>query len=180
VPVMGEARMRDLADALSRALAARMRHHGWQLGRDVQIVISADAVHYGADFKHTPFGTGSKDAYAKAVANDQRVLQSLAGPISDATAHRALATFTDPADPSRYRLTWCGRFSIPFGLMLVHRVARAVGEDGVELRPVAHATSLSFPPVAVKTPGLGVTAPATLEHFVGYAAAAFVLPPRTR
>ena len=48
VPVMNEARMHELADALSRALADRMRHHGWQLGRDVQIVISADAVHYGS------------------------------------------------------------------------------------------------------------------------------------
>jgi AmmeMemoRadiSam system protein B len=176
VPVMNEARMRELADALSRALADRMRHHGWALGRDLQIVISADAVHYGADFKHTPFGTGTKEAYAKAVANDQRVLQSLAGPVSDATAHMALDTFTDPTDPRRYRLTWCGRFSIPFGLMLIHRVAGRLGEPGVELRPVAWSSSLAAPPLAVETPGLGVTAPATLEHFVGYAAAAFVLP----
>ncbi|MBI5481076.1 MAG: AmmeMemoRadiSam system protein B, partial [Deltaproteobacteria bacterium] len=180
VPVMGEARMREVADSLGRALAARMRRHGWALGRDLQIVISADAVHYGADFKHTPFGPGGEDAYARAVANDQRVLQSLAGSVTDERAHLALEAFTDPADPARYRLTWCGRFSIPFGMMLVHRVARALGESGVDLRPVAHATSVSAPPLPVRTPGLGVTAPATLQHFVGYAAAAFVLPPRSR
>jgi MEMO1 family protein len=177
VPVMNEARTRELAEALSRALADRMRQRGWALGRDLQIVISADAVHYGADFKHTPFGTGTREVYAQAAANDQRVLRSFAGPVTDATAHRAVETFTDPADPGKYRLTWCGRFSIPFGLMLVHRVAHALGES-VELRPVVWSSSLAAPPLAVKSPGLGVTAPATLEHFVGYAAAAFVLPKR--
>jgi AmmeMemoRadiSam system protein B len=180
VPMMPEARMREVADALSRALAARMRHHGWTLGRDLQIVISADAVHYGADFKHTPFGLGGREAYARAVANDTRVLESFAGPVTDTRAHLALETFTDPGDPGRYRLTWCGRFSIPFGMMLISRVARALGDEGVELRPIVHATSLSAPPLRVKTPGLGVTAPATFEHFVGYAAAAFVLPSRSR
>jgi MEMO1 family protein len=176
VPVMGEARMRELADALARPLTALMREHGWELGRDLQIVISADAVHYGADFKHTPFGPGGADAYTRAVANDKRVLQLLAGPVTDERAHAAIETFSDPADPGRYRLTWCGRFSIPFGLMLVRRMASALGERSVELRPVALATSLSAPPLPVETPGLGVTAPATLQHFVGYAAAAFVLP----
>ena len=176
VPVMGEARMRELAAVLARTLATIMRAHGLALGRDLAVGISSDGVHYGADFSHTPFGEGGVEAYTRAVDNDRGVLRSLAGEVSDERAHFAVSTFTDPADPGRYRLTWCGRFSIPFGLMLMHRLAAALGRPAVELRPVAYATSVGWPELPVRTPGLGRTAPANLYHFVGYPAALFTMP----
>ena len=39
--------------------------------------------------------------------------------------------------------------------------------------PLAYETSLSAPELPLREVGLGVTAPATLEHFVGYPAVAF-------
>jgi AmmeMemoRadiSam system protein B len=177
VPAMGAERMRELAAALAGSLAGLLRARGWVLGRDLQVVISADAVHYGPDFSHTPFGAGGVDAYVRAVENDRRVLRALAGQVSDDRARAALATFTDPTDPGRYRLTWCGRFSVPFGLMLLHRLAAELGQGGVETRPVAYATSVGWPELPVKTPGLGKTAPSSLYHFVGYPAALFTLTP---
>ncbi|HEY2629301.1 MAG TPA: AmmeMemoRadiSam system protein B, partial [Usitatibacter sp.] len=54
VPSASFERLGDMAASLAQALADSMRKRGWQLGRDVAIVISADGTHYGEDFKFTP------------------------------------------------------------------------------------------------------------------------------
>ena len=37
-----------------------MKRNDWELGRDLAIVVSSDAVHYGPDFDHAPFGTDAE------------------------------------------------------------------------------------------------------------------------
>ena len=151
---------------LGEALGAVLRTHGLELGRDVAVVVSADAIHYGADFRQTRYGEGPA-AYEPAVAEDLRILRELlSGPIDKASAHALLTTFVDPADANRYRWTWCGRYAIPFGIRLLHALA-----DGITAWPLAYETSISGPPLEVGT--LGFTAPATDSHFVGYPAVAF-------
>ena len=61
---------RSWANASASALAAAAKARGLVLGRDLAVVVSADAVHYGADFRHVPFGDGGIDAYVKATARD--------------------------------------------------------------------------------------------------------------
>lgn len=78
----------------------------------------------------------------------------------------------DPEQADTYRMTWCGRFSVPLGALLLERPAAARGLRAVG-HPIACATSMSAPPPPFAQVGLGVTAPATLEHFVGYPAATF-------
>jgi hypothetical protein len=74
----------------------------------------------------------------------------------------------DSADVTRYTLTWCGRFSVPFGLNVARRVSETL--DG---RPLAgslldYGTSLSEVSLDLDAvPGLGVTAPNNLHHWVG-------------
>jgi MEMO1 family protein len=50
------------ADTLTAIVSKIMRAHGWKLGKDVQIIVSADCVHYGDDEwggrNYAPFGTG--------------------------------------------------------------------------------------------------------------------------
>lgn len=176
VPAAGQARLRELADRLAGALGAAMREHGLQPGSDVAVAISADAVHYGPDFKHVPFGDGGVEAYVKAVARDKALLTGpLAGPITDAKAAELYATFVDPQEPDTYRVTWCGRFSVPFGLWLMRSMANRLGAGEVRGHPVAYATSVGWPELAVREVGLGETAPANLYHFVGYPAVAFTI-----
>jgi hypothetical protein len=148
---------------------------GLRLGRDVAVVISADAVHYGADFDHGPFGAGGVEAYVKAVARDHELLKGpLSGPLSEDSARQLFEAFVDPADPDRYRMTWCGRFSIPFGMRVLEQAARALGTGVPVARPVAYATSVGQPELPVGKLGLGATAPADLFHFVGQPGVAFV------
>ncbi len=182
VPAATWPRLTELADHLGAALAGAMRSRGLALGKDVAIVVSADAVHYGPDFSQVPFGDGGVDAYVKAVSRDKGLLGGLRGPLADGALQSFYSACVNPEKPTEYRITWCGRFSIPLGLLVLSRTARALGLPAPEGRPLAYATSVGWPELPVRPAGLGETAPANLYHFVGYPAAAWVAgvsaPPR--
>lgn len=177
VPVASLARLNELASHLGQVLAAAMREGGLRLGTDVAIAISADGTHYGPDFAHTPFGEGGAGAYLAACERDRRLLTGpLAGPLARDKVDALFATFVNPEDPGEYRLTWCGRFSIPFGLLLLAHTAQALDLPTPVGHPVAYATSVGWPELPVREVGLGETAPANLYHFVSYPAVAFTVP----
>ena len=178
VPAMGFDRMQALAGHVGAALADAMSTRGWRLGRDVSVVISSDAVHYGDDFKFTPFGEGGVDAYVKATEQDRRLIAGpLAGPVTTLKTEQFFTTCVNPQQPSEYRLTWCGRFSIPFGLLLLERATAALGLPTPVGHPLAYGTSIGTPELPVKDLGMGATAPANLYHFVGYPAVAYTVGP---
>ena len=152
------------------------------LGRDVAVLVSTDAVHYGPDFDHAPFGVGV-DGYRKAVARDRELGgQMLAGPLEGGRLHAFMDRLVDASDPHRYLIPWCGRFSIPFGLDLVRRTAARTGLPVPEGHFLRYGTSLSEAelPVsqATRNAGLGYTAPSNLHHWVGYAALAYTVSGR--
>jgi AmmeMemoRadiSam system protein B len=174
VPSASFPRFRELASHLGHALAASMRKRGWTLGRDVAIVISSDGIHYGTDFAYAPYGEGGVDAYLKAVARDRELLTGpLAGPVSPEKAEAFYSTVVDPQNPDAYRMPWCGRFSVPFGLLLLGETAREFGLPPPEGSPIAFGTSISFPELPVNPLGMGATAPANLYHFVSYPGVVF-------
>jgi len=181
VPYMGWERMERLAGDLSAALAEALHRRGWRLGRDVALVISTDLVHYGPDFEHAPFGTDVA-AYERAVARDGELIRDhLEGPL-DATRLRSLLyRLTDERDVHRYRIPWCGRFSVPFGLELLRRLAERLGEPVPEGHLLRYGTSVSEAELGVgeatRRAGLGYTAPSNLHHWVGYGALAYTLGP---
>lgn len=171
-----------LATDLSSALADVMKEHDWKLGRDVAIVVSSDAVHYGPDFDHAPFGTDA-GAYQKATARElDLVHRYLEGPLQSERLESLLGTLVDPAHPRTYRVPWCGRFSIPFGLEVLRQVAEATGMTVPQGHLLRSATSLSEPELPVsadtKKAGLGTTAPSNLHHWVGYLSVGFTAEDR--
>ncbi len=174
VPAAGFERLEQLADRLGAALAESFAKRGWRLGRDVAVAISTDGVHYGPDFKYTTYGDGGVAAYEQATSKDRSLLMGpLQGRVTREKIHELYATFVNPDHPDEYRLTWCGRFSVPFGLLLLERLAR--GEGAAVGHPIAYATSVGWPELPVRDLGVGATAPANLYHFVGYPAVAFTL-----
>jgi AmmeMemoRadiSam system protein B len=167
VPAARFDRLQALADHLGSALEAEMEARGWRLGRDLAIAISADAIHYGPDFQRVDFGAGGVRAYELATAKDRDLLTGpLAGALTTAKIRALYGTYVDPEHPDTYRWTWCGRFSIPLGLLTIERLARAAG--GAAGWPVAYATSISGPEMGLRDVGLAPTAPSNLYHFVGY------------
>jgi MEMO1 family protein len=175
IPVASFERLSEMAARLGEALAGAMKKRGWQLGRDVAIVISADGTHYGEDFKFTPYGAGGVNALGKAVEDDRSLMRDTLGGMISAEKMRAFyATVVDPANPDQYRRTWCGRFSVTLGTLLVGETARRMGLAPPRSVPLALGVSVDTPELAVRDLGVGPTAPANLYHFVTHPALAFV------
>lgn len=179
VPHMGWDRMDELSNELAAALTAVMLTNGWQLGTDVAVVVSSDAVHYGPDFDHAPYGTDA-EAYEKATARERSLtLDHLAGVLDPSKMQNFSSTLVDP-DSLEYRLPWCGRFSIPFGLELLRKTSLETAGKVPYGSLLSFGTSLSEPELPVspstRAAGLGYTAPSNFHHWVGYAAVGYRLP----
>ncbi len=177
VPQMRWERLEELGERLGAAIAGAAKARGLVLGKDLAVVVSADAIHYGPDFRQVPFGDGGIDAYAKATTRDVSMLRALGGPLEAAKARAFYETCVNPENPAEYRVTWCGRFSIPLGLVSLSRLARDLGGPALSAFPVAYGTSVGAPELPVRGDGLGETAPANLYHFVGYPALAVAPAP---
>ncbi|HWQ07595.1 MAG TPA: AmmeMemoRadiSam system protein B, partial [Holophaga sp.] len=168
-------RLRAMAERFGVELASLMKARGWVLGRDVAVVISSDGIHYGNDFNYAPYGEGGVGPFQAAMDHDRRVLRELlAGKVTPAMAQEFYETMVDPDHPDTYRKTWCGRFSIPFGLLLLEAASRELEQAPLRGLPVAFGASVDVPELPVRNIGLGPTCPISLYHFVTFPAAAFV------
>ena len=162
------------ADTLVAAISNIMKAHGWKLGKDVVILVSADCVHYGDEEwggrNYAPFGTGL-EGYGKGIAQDRHVIRSsLEGTLSRKRigVFREMVESDDFQQP--YKITWCGVYSIPFGLSVLDRLAAREERAAPEGFMLVYGTSLAPPKLPLAYTGLGVTAIATQRHWVGYTA----------
>lgn len=175
VPYMDWETSDRLADEFATALGGLMKEKGLELGSDVAVVVSADAVHYGdagwGGGSHADFGS-DPEGYSRAVARDRALAATkLSGPVRRAALREFLYACVDSADVRQYHLTWCGRFSIPFGLNVASRVSEALAGRPLEGTFLDYGTSLGEVSLDLDAvPGLGVTAPNNLHHWVGYPA----------
>jgi hypothetical protein len=167
--------MDRLATELADALVTIMREKKWMLGEDVALISSADAVHYGdagwSGMSYADFGT-SPDGYEQAVKRDVLLAEStLCGPVSRPKLEKFLYTCVDRGDVTRYLLTWCGRFSVPFGINVASRVTEELNRGQLAGTFLGYGTSVGEISLDLEEiPGLGTTAPNNLHHWVGYAA----------
>lgn len=168
-------RLQSMAGHLSEVLADLMKQRGWTLGKDVAVVISSDGTHYGSDFNYTPYGEGGVEVFQKAMAHDRDLLKGLlAGEVTTDMARRFYEMMVDPEKPDTYRKSWCGRFSIPFGLMLLEETSRLLGLASPTGMPIAFGASVDFPELPVRAMGMGQTCPINLYHFVTFPSVAYV------
>lgn len=178
--------LRERAAAFAAALAAICRERGWVPGRDLGLLISADAVHYGCDGwgaggGYAPFGC-DEAGHAAARAQDVTLAEAtLAGPLSDASVGAFARLVWDAASPEfqakPYRITWCGLWSIPFGLTVAADLQAALGAPPLEGALLRYGDSVGDGRLAAPVDRLGVTAPNTLGHWVGYATVVYTVRP---
>lgn len=174
VPYMQWETMDRLAADLSSVLTDIIKENRWKLGEDVCLISSADAIHYGdagwGGSNFAEFGT-NVSGYEKAVARDMELAQNhLCGPVDRNKLKTFLYRCVDADDVMKYQITWCGRFSIPFGLNVAGRLLEAVEGRTLTGTLLDYGTSVSEISLDVEgLDGLGTTAPNNLHHFVGYA-----------
>jgi AmmeMemoRadiSam system protein B len=175
VPGMSRERMAGLAARFGQVLADICREEQWVPGVDVGVLISADAVHYGCegwgDRHYDPYGCDAP-GHAAGTARDVEIcVNDLGGEVTPASAWGFADAVWDESDPVYpYRITWCGVYSIPFGLLALDAWMDAAGLPPLSGTLLRYGDSVSDGRLDVSGTILGVTAPNTLQHWVGYPA----------
>ncbi len=173
VPYMSFQRMQKIALPLAQAIAQTVKKHGWRWGKDFAMVISTDAVHYGdQDWGGTNFAFYGTDStgYHKAVEHEYAIIhQCLTDTLSKAGIKKFTEYTVDTNDFHKYKWTWCGRYSVPMGLLTAYELSKILNVP-LTGRLVGYANSISHTPLPVKDLHMGFTAPANMHHWVGYAA----------
>jgi MEMO1 family protein len=159
-------RMQAVADTLSGIIANYIRDKGLVLGRDIVILISSDANHYGRDFNNTPFGE-TAEAHRRGTAQDREIAGLLTG--GELTDEKIQAFNT-----RMEKVMWCGKFSVPLGLLTAARVARKVTGHGLRGNLLRYSDTYTEGTLLPGNSGMGTTAPASLQHWVGFAAIEFL------
>ncbi|MBU0520602.1 AmmeMemoRadiSam system protein B [bacterium] len=172
VPYMNWETMDSRASDLASALSTIILENDWNLGEDVAFISSADAVHYGdAGWGGSDFADFGVDVpgYQKAVDRDVSLAEMyLTGPVTADKLRGFLHSCADAEDVKQYKISWCGRFSIPFGLNVASRVVAEL--EGRPLTGYLLDYGSSVSEASLEVEGIGVTAPNNLHHWVGYAA----------
>jgi AmmeMemoRadiSam system protein B len=176
VPYMSFDRMEDVARNLAPAIIETMDEAGLAWGPDWSIVISTDAVHYGNEdwggSNYDRFGVDSA-GYRLAFEYEENIVNTMLAGTLEPDKIRAFSQCTvQDTDYREYKWTWCGRYAVPLGLLTAYDIASAM-EEPLSGIPVGYSTSIANSPIPVSDLGMGVTAPAKLTHWVGYAAIGF-------
>ena len=140
-------------------------------GKDFAIMISNDAVHYGDEDwggkNYAPFGTDTT-GYSQAINHETRITScTLCGTLNPDSIRRFNEFTVQSGNFKEYKWTWCGRYSVPLGLLTGYQLAEMYGES-LYGTTTGYMTSIDHPPVPVDDLGMGTTAPANLRHWVGY------------
>ena len=173
VPYMSYDKMMEISKPLSEAIKTVASKKNWTWGKDFAFVISNDGVHYGdEDWGGKNFAYYGTDSigYLQAMAHEEKIIQA----ISRGLNPEKVKTFTEftiqESDHKQYKWTWCGRYSVPFGLLTAYYLQQALDINPLIGTPVGYATSIDHPHIPVDDLNMGVTAPASQRHWVGYAA----------
>lgn len=173
VPYVYYNKMDEISEPLARAIKTVTDKYNLQWGKDFAIIISTDAVHYGdEDWGGKNFALYGTDSagYKLAVNHEYEIMNNcLTGNILQAKIKKFVDYTVKEEDYKDYKWTWCGRYSVPLGLLTTFYLQKLYGDDlsGVLIK---YATSIDHPHITVKDIGMGVTAPANIHHWVGYSA----------
>jgi MEMO1 family protein len=172
VPYASYNTMDSLSHNFSEVLSRLLVQNNLTLGEDIAIVISSDAVHYGDEEwggkNFARFGADSA-GYLEALEFEKEIINScLVGEITKEKIKKFTYYTVQDDDYKEYKWTWCGRYSIPFGISVLHYL-NEIQKLNIEGYFLNYATSISQKPLPVKDLNLGQTAPANIRHWVGYA-----------
>ena len=173
VPYMTYEKMDAYAGQLAAAVYKIMKEKNLKYGEDLAVVISNDAIHYGntewGGSDLAPFGVDST-GIAKAKQKDLKIIEEcLKGKITDEKIKKFNTYTVDTNNFKKYRWTWCGRYSVPFGLLFANKLNILIDEQPLTGTFLGYRSSYPGDHIEVKDLGMGTTAPATHSHWVSYA-----------
>ena len=173
VPYINYTAIDSLSSNLATVVNKIMKENDWKYGKDVAIVISNDAVHYGdlewGDSKNmAPMGTDSLGT-EKATAMDLKIIdECLTGPLK-AEKIKSFTEYTvQEEDYKEYKWVWCGRYSVPFGISFANYLNLLENNQALDGTFLGYQTSIDHELIEVEDLGMEVNALSTNRHWVAY------------
>jgi AmmeMemoRadiSam system protein B len=172
VPYMSYERMNSLSSSLAGSLHRLMESNRLEWGKDIVIIISNDAVHYGCEewggHDYAPYGCDSA-GYKKAMGHDSEIIgDCLEGELTNEKILKFTKYTVQDTNFRTYKWTWCGRYSVPFGLLTAMHLQEQTGGHALWGTEFSYSTSIDHPVLPLSDVGMGVTGPANIRHWVGY------------
>lgn len=172
VPYFTLEKMESFSDKLTLALHKIMDEENLEFGKDVAIVISNDAIHYGDEGwgrdNLAPLGVDESGTEMVRAKEKMIVDSCLVGEITREKIKRFSEITVDENNYKEYKWTWCGRYSIPFGLMFANKLNTLTNAVHLNGNLLDYRSSYHNPHIKVIDLGMSVTAPANIHHWVGY------------
>lgn len=174
ITAMNFEQMERLTGELAGIISQYMRERNLTPGKDVFFLISADANHYGEDFSNVIFGLDDR-AHHLGTEQDKDIARScLSGMITTEKIRGLTARLWGKTFRDNGAVLWCGKYSIPFGLLTVMKTLRGLGaEKELNGRILRYSDTYSEGVLPLKKSGYGITAPFSLKHWVGFFSAGF-------
>ena len=173
VPYMEYEAMDSIGHNLAKAVQEIMKARNWVYGKDVAIVISNDAVHYGdlewnGSTTMAPMGTDAAGT-EKARQMDLEIIgKCLTNQLTSDKIKLFTAYTVQKEDYKEYKWVWCGRYSVPFGLSFANELNRLENGEALTGTFLGYQTSIDHPLIEVEDIGMTVSALSTPRHWVGY------------
>lgn len=168
-------RMEQVSDELAKIISGYIKQNNLKPGKDIFFLISTDADHYGKDFDNIPYGEDKK-AHEEATANDVRIAKETFDGILNTEKIKNLTKelWGTPSDNPPCPV-WCGKFSVPFGLLTAAKVIKESGGKNLSGRLFKYSDTYTEGVIPIKHTNLGTTAPFSLKHWCGWLSAGFYL-----
>ncbi len=175
VPYINYEDIETISSKLAEAVKQVMEDRNWKFGKDIAIVISNDAVHYGdqewgSTSDMAPFGTDSAGTAAAREKDLEIIDRCLTGEISSDKIKLFTEYTVEEEDYKEYKWVWCGRYSVPFGLAFANRLNQVQHDQSLKGTFLGYQSSIDHPAVEVEDLGMETTAIATDRHWVAYTA----------
>jgi MEMO1 family protein len=172
VPYINYETIHTISNDLSSVVSEILKANKLDFGKDVAIVISNDAVHYGTENwsrNLAPYGVDDAGTL-KAVQHDKRLINDL---LTGELSMDKVKSFTEETvqerDYKEYKWVWCGRYSVPFGLAFANKLNVLQNSVSLTGEFLNYASSIDHELIEVEDLGMGTTAIATQKHWVAYA-----------
>ena len=177
VPYMSFDKMQQISELFAKSVFDIMLEKDLKWGKDLAIIITTDAVHYGdkdwGGKNYAPYGTDSLGLLQARNHEMEIINNCLTGDISKDKIREFIDYTVQESDYKEYKWTWCGRYSVPFGLLTVVEMDRLYKGIGIKGEFIGYSNSIDHPVLKVDDLQMGTTAPANEHHWVGYPAVGY-------
>lgn len=172
VPYINYETIDKISNDLAVAVNAILKEKNWQYGKDVAVVISNDAVHYGDEEwgggNLAPYGTDEAGT-EKARQQDLEIIEKTLTNELSADKIKHFTEYTVQADDYKeYKWVWCGRYSVPFGLSFANKLNMMVNNEALSGTFLGYQTSIDHELINIEDLGMRTTALFTNRHWVAY------------